>query len=282
MTDKLTLVASIWHAGGLPRRHAIARLPALAGITVLSIMLAACGRHLQVQASFKEPTGLATGTPIYLGDARVGTVSGLTTDGVNTTAELSLDPDRTAGLRAGSAALLTTRGGATAIELHNYRPGSDPLKNGTVLVGLNGTFEYAAWQAGEALDTGKQSMDELAKTVTGYFQSEEWRRRKDEMNHQLDDLRKQLGESFDETGNAYRNFLNDLESQSREAQERARQSYAELTKRLRKQIRQLEQQGNEKLVKPLQDLLDELSRPMKKQSDQEEASARRPRVRLIV
>lgn len=282
MTDKSTLFPSSRRALGLPRRRAVTRLPALAGTAVLAIMLAACGRHLQVQASFKEPTGLATGTPVYLGDARVGTVSGLTTDGVNTTAALTLDLDRTAGLRAGSAALLTTRGGAVAIELHNYRPGSDSLKNGGVLVGLKGTFEYAAWQAGEALDTGRQSMNELAKTVTGYFQSEEWRRRKDKMNRQLDDLRKQLGESFDETGNAYRNFLNDLESQSREAQERARQSYAELTRRLREQIQQLEQQGNEKLVKPLQDLLDELSRPMKKRADQEEASAGSPSFRVMV
>ena len=276
MTDTLTLVSTGRRAGGR------SGLPALAAVAVVAIVLAACGRHLQVRAIFNSPAGLATGTPVYLGEARVGTVTSLMTDGASTTAELSLDPDRTAALRTGSAALLTTRDGATAIELHNYRAGADPLKSGAVLVGLNTTFEYAAWQAGESLDTGKRSMNELARTVTGYFQSEEWRRRKDEINRQLDEIGKQLGRSFDETGKACQDFLSDLESQSAEAQERARKSYAELAKRLRDQIEQLEEQGNEKLVKPLQDLLDELSRPMKKKPDQESASARGPSVRLIV
>lgn len=260
-------------AAGLPHERPRACYGAgVAGImaaAALAVLLAACGRQLDVSVTFNNPTTLATGTPVYLGEAKVGEVSGLTTTGVTTTAQLSLDPDQTAGLRGGTAALLTARKAGPVIELYNYRPGRDPLHSGAVLVGLNSTLEYAAWQAGETLATGKQSMNALAKTVTGYFQSEEWQRQKDEMNRQLESLRQQLGQSYNETSRAYRDFLNDLESQSEQARQGAKKSYAELVKRLGEQIEQLEAQGNEQLVEPLQKLLDELSRAMKKKPDQE-------------
>ncbi|MFZ0488588.1 MAG: MlaD family protein [Arenicellales bacterium] len=253
-----------------PRRTGPARqVLAVFLAAAVAVFLSACARELHVSATFNNSSGLATGVPVYLDDAKVGEISGLTRTGATVRARLALDPDLVAALRSGSAALLTTRGGHTVIELYNYRPGGDPLKDDAVLVGLNNSLEYAAWQAGESIDTGTKSMNDLAKTVHDYFQSDEWEQKKNEMNRQFDDLKQQLGRSYDDTNKAYQKFLGDLESQSEEARKQARESYAQLARRLKEQIEHLKQQGNEKLVEPLQRLLDELSRAMAKKPDRE-------------
>lgn len=247
----------------------------------MALLLAACGRQLDVSARFDDAAGLLPGTPVYLHGADVGEVARVAKSGDTTTAELSLDPAPVSELRAGSAALLTTRAGSTVIELHDYRPGTGRLKSGATLVGLNGPLEYAAWRAGEALDTGAQSVNRLAGAVTAYFQGGAWQRRRKEMNRSFGKLRQQLGQSYQQTNEAYQDFLDNLESQSEQAREQARQSYAELAGRLRAQIRQLEAQGREEVVKPLQQLLDEISRTMKQRPQEGSASADRTSDRLV-
>lgn len=238
---------------------------------LLGTMAAACGQHTTVSAAFDDPRGLATGIPVYLGAGKVGEVKGLTAAGDLVEAELSLDPELTAGLHSGSAALLTTRGSHTVIELYNYRPGGEPLESGATLVGLDSSFELAAWQAGEALDTGTKSVGELSRSVSEYFDSDEWHAQKDRMNRQIESLKQELGRSYAETNAAYRQFLKDLENRSDLAREKARESYAELAKRLREQMARLREQGDEKIVQPLQDLLQELERAMAKTPRQESA-----------
>jgi len=238
-------------------------------ILLLIVVLSGCSRQTTVSTSFDEDAELEAGAPVYLGDVRVGEVSALSRTGTLTDAELSLDPDLATGLSAGSAALLTTRNGQTVIQLYNYRPGNQALKDGDNLVGLNNALEYAAWQAGEALDTGQQSMEDMADSVSEYFESEEWQQRKERMNQRMEGLKEQLGRTYEETSRAYRQFLEDLESDSAATRERARESYAELAQKLRERMARLKEQGNEKLVEPLQKLLEDLSRAMEKQPEQE-------------
>lgn len=238
-------------------------------VLFLSLVLSGCSQGMSVSTSFDENVDIETGTPVYLGDVEIGEVTRLTTAGTLTEVELSLDPDLATGLSNGSAALLTTRDGQTVIQLYNYRPGNEPLQEGDSLVGLNNALEYAAWQAGEALDTGKQSMDEMAASVSEYFESEEWQQRKERMNQRLEGLKEDLGRTYEETNRAYRKFLDDLESDSAVARERARESYAELAQKLREEMARLKEQGNDKLVEPLQKLLEDLTRAMEKQPEQE-------------
>lgn len=253
------------------RRSMRAARPLLALLLAVgaAVALSACGRELHVSATFENSARLAAGVPVYLDDAKVGEISGLTRTGATVRAKMTLDPGQVAALRSGSAALLTSRDGHTVIELYNYRPGGETLQEGAVLVGLNSSLEYAAWQAGESFDTGTQTMSNMARSVQNYFQSDEWRQKKENMNRELENLKQQLGQSYDDTNKAYQEFLEDLESQSKEARERARESYAEVTRRLKAQIDRLKQQGNEKVVEPLQRLLDDLSRAMEKKPDQE-------------
>lgn len=260
-------MSALWTV--MPRARNATRLFAVC--LVLAMVLSGCSRGMSVSTSFDNNADLETGTPVYLGDVEIGEVASLTTAGTLTEAELSLDPDLATGLSNGSAALLTTRDGRTVIQLYNYRPGNEPLREGDSLVGLNNALEYAAWQAGEALDTGKQSMDDMAASVSEYFQSEEWRQRKERMNQRLQGLKEDLGQAYEDTDKAYRQFLEDLESDSAAARERARQSYAELAQKLREQMARLKEQGNENLVAPLQKLLEDLSRAMEKQPEQESA-----------
>lgn len=243
--------------------------PAPLAIVALFVLLTACGREITLSAVFDTPAGLDAGSAVYLGDAQVGEVARLTVAGGETRAEVSLDPDLTGALRSGSAALLARRDGRTVIELYNYRPGNEPLKDGGELVGLNSSLEFAAWQAGEALDTGRQTMDEMSRSVTEYFESDAWQRQKENMNRQMEALSEELGRAYDRTDRAYRDFLADLENESEGARERARESYAELARRLREQITRLREEGNESIVAPLQRLLEDLSRAMERQPEQE-------------
>lgn len=235
----------------------------------LGIVLTGCGLETTVSATFNAASGLEAGTPVYLGDILVGEVSDVTTTGETAKAELSLDPELVESLRTGSAALFTSRSGEAVVELYNYRSGKEPLQSGGEMVGLNNTLEYAAWRAGESLDAGRQSMDEMAKSIKDYFDSEEWQQHKERMNRQLADLKEELGRTYEDTNEAYQEFLEDLESESEAARERARESYDELVKRLQEQIARLKEQGNEQIVEPLQRLLDELSRAMQRKPEQQ-------------
>lgn len=232
-------------------------------------VLAGCGQETTVSATFNAASGLETGTPVYLGDILVGEVSDVTMTGETAKAGLSLDPELVESLRTGSAALFTSRSGEAVVELYRYRPGKDPLQSGGEMVGLNNTLEYTAWRAGESLDAGRQSMDEMAKSIKDYFDSEEWQQHKERMDRQLADLKEELGRTYEETNEAYQEFLKDLESESEAARERARESYDELVKQLQEQIARLKEQGNEQIVEPLQRLLEELSRAMQQKPEQQ-------------
>lgn len=238
-------------------------------LVTLAILLIACARDMSLSATFAAPTGLAAGSPVYLGDARVGEVARLTTAGGATRAEITVDPGLTGALRHGSAALITNRGGRTVLELYNYRPADKPLENGDTLVALNNTLELAGWQAGEALDTGRRSVEELSRSINDYFESDQWRQQKDLMNRQMEGLEEELGRSYEETRQAYQEFIKDLENESDAARERARESYRALARQLRDRIARLREEGNERFVAPLQRLLEDLSRAMGKQPEQE-------------
>lgn len=236
---------------------------------VLILLLAACGRDMSLSATFMTPAGLEAGSDVYLGEAKIGEVSRLTPAGGAVQADISVDPDLTGVLYKGSAALLAGRDGRTVIELYNYRPGTEPLKDGDDLQGLNNALEFTAWQAGEALATGRRTMDEMSQSVTDYFESEEWRRQKESMNRQMETLNEELGRAYERANEAYREFVEDLESDSKAARQRARESYAELARQLREQIERLEKEGNERIVTPLKRLLEDLSRAMERKPEQE-------------
>lgn len=235
----------------------------------LLMLLVACGRGMPLSATFAAPTGLEAGAPVYLADAQVGEVTRLTNAGNVTEADISVDPDLRGALRKGSAALLAHRNGRTVIELYNYRAGDEALEDGGELVGLNGPLELAAWQAGEALEAGRRSMNAISGTITDYFESEAWQQHKERMNRQMEDLEGELGRTYEEMDESYRALIKDLESRSEAARERAKETYVELARRLREEITRLEKEGRERLVEPLRRLLEDLSRAMEKQPEQE-------------
>ena len=241
----------------------------LLGTALLAVLLSACSRDISVSVTFEGAGPLKTGAPVYFNDVQIGEVADSTITGDLMKADLSLDPELAAGLKSGSAALLGARDGQPVVTLYNYRPGREPLQSGGELIGLNDPLELAAWRTGEALDTGSQSMEEVTRSMTEYFESEEWQQRKEEMNRRMEALQSELGRTYEETNRAYNEFLEDLESQSEAARERAQESYSRLTERLRQDIARLKEQGNEELVEPLMRLLEDLSRAMEKKPEQE-------------
>lgn len=240
-----------------------------AGVVLLAVMLAACARDMNLTATFAAPAGLDAGATVYLDAEKAGEVSRLTVAGDMTKAELSVDPGLAGALRTGTAALLATRDGRTVIELYNYRSGARALQDGDELVGLNNPLEFAAWQAGEALDSGGRSMETMSRSIADYFESDEWRQQRQRMNRQMEDLKEGLGRAYEDTNDAYRAFMDDLERESGAAQEHARQSYAALARKLRRHVERLEKQGHDNLVEPLRQLLEDLSRAMERKPEQE-------------
>ena len=238
-------------------------------ILMVAVLTVACGRGPTLSTTFAAPAGLEAGAPVYLGAARIGEVDRLTIADGTTRVDITVEPELTGALQKGSAALLTERDGRAVIELYNYRPGDEVLEDGGELVGLNDSLEFAAWQAGEALESGRRSIDDMGRSVRDYFESEAWQRQKERMNRQMQDLEEELGRTYEEMNETYRAFIKDLEKQSEAARERARQSYAELARRLREEIARLEKDGHETLVDPLRRLLEDLSRAMEQQPEQE-------------
>lgn len=244
------------------------RLAGLVSVLILAGVLVACGRGMSVSVTFEDAGVMAPGMPVFLSGVQVGEVDRSTLSGDLTEVELSLEPDLVAGLSTGSAALLSTHDGESAILLYNYRPGDEKLQDGGELIGLHNAFEAAAWRTGEVLDTGKRSVDEMTRSMTEYFQSEEWQKQKEDMNRQMEQLKDDLGQTYEETNESYRKFLENLESDSEAARERAEELYSRLAEQLREDIARLKEQGDENLVEPLLQLLDQLSRAMEKKPEQ--------------
>lgn len=241
----------------------------LAGTLLAVVLIAACARDMRLTATFVIPTGLDAGAAVYVGAERAGEVSRLTSAGDITTVEISVDPEAAGALRTGTAALLATRDGRTVIELYNHRSGERPLHDGDELVGLSDPLEFAAWQAGEALDSGRRSVDAMSRSLAGYLESNEWRRQRQQINRQMEDLKEELGRAYEDTSDDFRAFMDDLERESGAARERARESYAALARKLRRHIERLEKEGNDHLVEPLRQLLEDLSRVMERNPEQE-------------
>lgn len=241
------------------------------GAVLAAMLLAACARDMNLTATFAKPAELDAGAPVYVGAEKVGEISRLTIAGDMAKAELSVDPGLTGALRTGTAALLATRDDRTVIELYNYRSGSRALQDGDELVGLNNSLEFAAWQAGEVLESGRLSMEAMSRSIADYFESDEWRQQRERMNRQMDDLKEELGRAYEDTNDAYRAFMDDLERESGAARERARESYADLARKLRQHIDRLEKQGHDNLVEPLRRLLEDLTRAMERKPEQESA-----------
>lgn len=241
----------------------------IAGALLAAVLVAACTRDMRLTATFAAPAGLDAGAAVYLGAEKAGEVSRLTSAGAMTMAEISVDPESAGALRAGTAALLATRDGRTVIELYNNRSGARALRDGEELVGLNNSLEFAAWQAGEALDSGRRSVEAMSRSIADYFESDEWRRQRERMNRQMEDLKAELGRAYEDTSDDYRAFMDDLERESGAARERARESYAELARKLRRHIERLEKEGNDHLIEPLRQLLEDLSRAMERKPKQE-------------
>lgn len=239
------------------------------GAVLATMLLVACARDMNLTATFATPAGLDAGAPVYVGAEKAGEVSRLTIAGDMAKAELSVDPGLTGALRTGTAALLATRDGRTVIELYNYRSGARALQDGDELVGLNNSLEFAAWQAGEVLESGRQSMEAMSRSIADYFESDEWRQQRERMNRQMEDLKEGLGRAYEDTNDAYRAFMDDLERESGAARERARESYADLARKLRQHIDRLEKQGHDNLVEPLRRLLEDLTRAMERKPEQE-------------
>lgn len=239
------------------------------GAALLGLVLVACSDQMSVSVTFEQAGPLEAGTPVYFNDVQIGEVAGATITGDLMEAELALDPELAAGLKSGSAAMVGRHEGERAVLLYNYRPGKESLQEGGELIGLDDSLELAAWRTGEALDAGRQSVEEMSRSVTGYFESEEWRQRKEQMNQRMEELRQSLDQSYEQTNEAYQEFLKNLESESQAAREKTRESYEKLTGQLREEMARLKKQGNEKLVEPLIKLLEDLSRAMEKKPEQE-------------
>lgn len=227
----------------------------------------ACSQQTDLSVSFDTPQKLSEGAKVYLDGQAVGEVSKISNTNEAMVVTLDLEPESIKHLRSGSAAIVNSKNGEQIVEIYNYRSGKEVLKAGDQLIGLNNLLEYAAWQAGEAIDAGKQSAESALGSVSEYFNSDEWQQQKQKMNDQMAKLQQDLGQAFEESRQAIDQLLQDLEAGSDQAREETKKSYEELSAQLKTEIERLRKQGKEQLIDPLKQLLDELSRAMEENQD---------------
>ena len=135
-------------------------------------LLWGCARQMEVVVEFEAINGLESGAPVYLDQQRVGKVKQIRQQLAAFTVSLALDPEKSAVLRRGSAAMIVERDGMPAVVLHNTLLGKEPLTGGARLHALNSPLEFPAWQTGEAMEHAGQSLQQVLSSLDQYLESE--------------------------------------------------------------------------------------------------------------
>ena len=233
-------------------------------------LVAGCSNSHTVSVLFQSPVAVHNGDDVRLDQTLIGEVSQVVREDKGTRVYLALDVQKSAELKEGSAALITSHEGEAYVSVFNFRAGKRPLAAGGELVALNNSMEYLGWQTGEAMDFTSGAVNEVATVLQQYFDSQDWAAQKQRLQQALDQLGKDANTAMEDLHKDYEALMEGLEQQTEQSREEVLQHYEALSKTLGEHIEKLIEQGEKVLADSLAQILEILKELVEKFSEQYE------------
>ena len=222
---------------------------------------------IEVSAEFRNGKGLESGAKVVFNGVTVGKVKSITPHEKSVSIVLSINADNAGAIQKNAAAIINTDNNAF-VEILNPAGSGETIAEGEVLYGLNSKLELAAWQTGVTFGATAQMLEQVAESVTSYFESSEWEQSKSDLRDQLAELEKQSQQSMqgtaDEIAKEIDDAVKELESRSARTSENAKKHLDELEK----QAQEFQNKGQADLAETLQRILEQLEAAMQNQSEQ--------------
>lgn len=222
---------------------------------------------IEISAEFRNGKGLESGDKILFNGVNIGKVKSITPLENRVTVVLSINKDNVGTIQKNAAASINTDNGVF-IEILNPAGSGETIAEGSMLYGLNSKLELAAWQTGVTFGSATQLLEQVAQSVQGYFESNEWEQSKSDLHDQFAELEKQSQQSMqgiaEEISKEIDDAVKELESRSARASENAKKHLEELEKR----AQDFQNKGQADLAETLQRILEQLEAAMQNQSTQ--------------
>lgn len=236
----------------------------------LPVLVTGCSNSHTVSALFQSPVAVHSGDDVRLNQALIGEVSQVVRQDKGTRVYLSLDTEKSAILKEGSAALIVSQDGESHVSVFDFRAGKKPLAAGGELVALNNPMEYLGWQTGETIDFSGSAVGKVAVALQQYFESEQWVEQKQQLQQALDQLGVDAKTAMTDMQDEYEALMEGLEQQSEQNREEVLKRYEALSRTLREHMEKLIEQGEQVLASSLAQFLEILKELMEKYSEHNE------------
>jgi ABC-type transporter Mla subunit MlaD len=233
------------------------------------LLLAGCSRDVPVSTVLEETGGLRAGDKVYLDGREVGSIDSIETAGQTpgVAIDISLYPEHAVLVQEDAVAYVPLES-PPMLRLVNPAKTAPPVAPGGRLKGLS-ALELTIWQVSDAAGQASSLMEALALRIDDYFESEEWR----QARAQLDTEMSELAASSKATAERVAEELAQLiESLTEAAADRADEVGEEIT-RIKKEIRRLEAEGHEELAESLRRLLERVEEMAQPEPEPQEIEA---------
>ncbi len=225
---------------------------------------------IDVGVEFRHGKGLEPGTKVMFNGVAVGKVASIQANENSIDATLSLDADKSSAIQENAAAVINSED-MTYVEIINPAGTGVTIAEGATLYGLNSQLELAAWKTGVTFGAAAQMLEQVAESVTSYFESSEWEQTKADLQKQLTTLEQQSQQAMqgiaEDVAKEIDEAVKELESRSARATENAQKHFEELEK----QLQEFESKGQTDLAETLQRILEQLQAAMQNQAAQQES-----------
>lgn len=218
------------------------------------LLLSACTREVAVSTVLDDTGGLRPGDKVYLAAREVGSVEsiGVTELTPGFTVELALYPEHAELVQSNAVAYVPLKSPPSVV-LINPTETAAPVAPGAHLKGLS-PLGAVVWQAHDAAVAASDFIDQFAREVDGYFESEDWSRTRAQIDAEIAEL------AADSRDAAYR-VVEELRLLFESIRDDASEGAVALKKdvaAIEEHIARLEAEGHNELAASLRRLLDRI------------------------
>jgi hypothetical protein len=218
------------------------------------LLLSACAREVPVSTVFTDAGGLRPGDKVYLAAREVGSVQRIaaTEEIPGYTVEIALYPNHAELVQANAVAYVPLKSPPTVVLVNPTEPAA-PVAPGARLRGLT-PLEAAVWQAHDAALAASAFIDQLARDIDRYFDSDDWARTRAEIDAEIAKLAADSRTAAERVVEELRLLFESIRDGAPAAGDTLEAEVAAIEAH----IARLEAQGHEELVASLRRLLDRL------------------------
>lgn len=218
------------------------------------LLLSGCSRDVAVSTVLEDTGGLRPGDKVYLAAREVGSVESVqvTEQTPGLTVELALYPEHAELVQSNAVAYVPLKSPPSVVLINPAEP-APPVAPGGRLKGLS-PLEAVVWQAHDAAVSASEAIDQFAREIDRYFESEDWARTRAQIDAELEALAADSRDAADRVVEELRALIDSItEGPAKSRDERDADVAA-----IERHIASLEADGHKELAASLRRLLDRI------------------------